>query len=60
MLQILPLSGYDAWLGTKADISHDEPMALLLPYPAEELEVSRVGPSVNSPRNAGPECLVPA
>jgi putative SOS response-associated peptidase YedK len=32
-------------------------LPLLRPYPADELQVTEVGPAVNSPRNDGPVCL---
>jgi putative SOS response-associated peptidase YedK len=32
-------------------------LPLLRPYPAEEMQVTEVGPVVNSPQNDGPQCL---
>jgi putative SOS response-associated peptidase YedK len=32
-------------------------VSLLKTYPADEMQVTEVGPAVNSPRNDGPECL---
>src|SRR5262245_46799403 len=32
-------------------------VSLLSPYPADEMQVTEVGPAVNSPKNDGRECL---
>ena len=34
-------------------------LSLLMPYPADEMEVYPVSTKVNSPANDGPECLTP-
>lgn len=58
MPAILRPEEYGAWLDPKTPLSQVQ--ALLRPYPAEEMEVVRVGQAVNSPRNDGPECVAPA
>jgi putative SOS response-associated peptidase YedK len=35
-------------------------VCLQRPYPADEMQLTEVGPAVNSPKNDGPECLSPA
>jgi putative SOS response-associated peptidase YedK len=53
---IVPERDYDLWI----DRAVQEPSALapvLRPYPAEEMRAFAVVPTVNDPRNDGPECL---
>ena len=58
MPAIVPRAAYGAWLST--DTPPIEVNSILAPYPSEEMDALVVGPAVNSPRNAGPECLQPA
>ena len=46
---------YAAWLAHGTP--EKELLALLKPYPADEMAASVAGAAVNSPRNDGPECL---
>jgi putative SOS response-associated peptidase YedK len=52
---IQPPESYGAWLDPQT--SEARLVALLQPYPADEMRVVEVGPAVNSPNNDGPECL---
>lgn len=58
MPAVIPRDRYDQWMGfdtPKADL-----LAALRPFPAEQMEVVKVGPAVNKPANDSPECLAPA
>lgn len=48
---------YDTWLQDNA--APDSLQQLLRPYPADEMQMHRVGPGVNSPKNDAPECILP-
>ncbi len=52
---ILPSSAYSPWLST--DTPAVNLRALLMPYPAEDMDADPVGPGVHSPKNDGPGCL---
>jgi putative SOS response-associated peptidase YedK len=55
---ILDPADFDRWL----DLAYqqvDGLTPLLVPYPAEVMEAVAVSPLVNSPKNDGPECLMP-
>ena len=56
---ILPPERYDLWLDTEVEGGR-QLLSLLMPYPAEAMEAHPVSPRVNSPRNEGPELIVPA
>ena len=55
---ILPPELYDAWLDSEND-DREELLAMLAPYPAEEMEAYPVSRSVNRPANDYPEVLQP-
>ena len=55
---ILPLDVYDAWLDPEDD-DREELLAMLAPYPAEEMEAYPVSREVNRPANDYPEVLQP-
>jgi putative SOS response-associated peptidase YedK len=55
---ILHPADYARWLDPAA--APDRLAPLLAPYPAELMDVAKANPLVNSPRNQGPELLVPA
>jgi putative SOS response-associated peptidase YedK len=52
---LLPRDNYAEWLDPQT--REARLVALLKPFPADEMMVAEVGPAVNSPRNDGPECL---
>jgi putative SOS response-associated peptidase YedK len=52
---IVPRESYREWLDPQT--REARLVSLLKPYPADEMQVAEVGPTVNSPRNDGPECL---
>jgi putative SOS response-associated peptidase YedK len=52
---ILARESYAEWLDPETPEARL--VCLLRPYPADEMQVSEVGPAVNSPTNDGPECL---
>ncbi|MEI6536850.1 MAG: SOS response-associated peptidase family protein, partial [Verrucomicrobiaceae bacterium] len=52
---ILPREALSAWLDPKT--SAEELKAMLVPYPAEEMEAVAVSKMVNSPKNDAPELL---
>jgi putative SOS response-associated peptidase YedK len=54
---ILPAEEYDHWLDPEAE--PEELMTLLRPYEDDDLTAYPVSKKVNSPRNDGPELLVP-
>jgi putative SOS response-associated peptidase YedK len=55
---ILPAGSYDAWLDPEAE--KEELVALLAPYPEDEMEAYPVSRFVNSPQNNDPRCVEPA
>jgi putative SOS response-associated peptidase YedK len=55
---ILAPSDYDVWLDPEFQ-DKDKLLALLRPYPAEEMKAFPVSTTVNSPRNDTPECVEP-
>jgi putative SOS response-associated peptidase YedK len=55
---ILPAGSYDAWLDPEAE--KEELVALLEPYPEDEMEAYPVSRFVNSPSNNDPRCIEPA
>jgi putative SOS response-associated peptidase YedK len=55
---ILPAGSYDAWLDSGAE--REELIALLAPYPEDEMEAYPVSRFVNSPQNNDPRCIEPA
>jgi putative SOS response-associated peptidase YedK len=55
---ILPTASYDAWLDPEAE--KEELLALLEPYPEDEMEAYPVSRFVNSPSNNDPRCVEPA
>lgn len=55
MPAVVPPESYAEWLDPATP--ERRLLELLVPYPAEDMEVREVGPAVNSPRNGGPECL---
>jgi putative SOS response-associated peptidase YedK len=58
MPAILSKEAQRAWLdATNQDIK--QLVALLKPYPADEMQVYPVSPLVNSPRNNSTECIKP-
>jgi putative SOS response-associated peptidase YedK len=54
---ILPEAAREAWLADHDDVAALR--GLLRPYPDDELECFSVSDRVNSPRNNGPQCIVP-
>ena len=54
---ILPRRSEDLWLNPRAD--DGDLMALLEPYPSEEMEMYPVSALVNSVRNDDPRCIQP-
>jgi putative SOS response-associated peptidase YedK len=55
---ILHRSAYQNWISDQNQ-DLESLLALLKPYPAEEMEAYEVEPLVNSPRNDRPECILP-
>ena len=55
---IIPKDQEDRWLDP--DCQPESLLALLRPYPAEEMETCQVSDFVNSPVNDSPECISPA
>jgi putative SOS response-associated peptidase YedK len=55
---IVPRASYDEWLDP--DTPEARLVCLLRPYPADEMQLTEVGPAVNSPKNDGPQCVAPA
>jgi putative SOS response-associated peptidase YedK len=55
---ILPAGSYAAWLDPEAE--KEELVALLAPYPEDEMEAYPVSRFVNSPQNNDPRCVEPA
>jgi putative SOS response-associated peptidase YedK len=55
---ILPAGSYAAWLDPEAE--KEELVALLVPYPEDEMETYPVSRFVNSPQNNNPRCVEPA
>jgi putative SOS response-associated peptidase YedK len=55
---ILPAGSYAAWLDPEAE--KEELVALLVPYPEDEMETYPVSRFVNSPQNNDPRCVEPA
>jgi putative SOS response-associated peptidase YedK len=55
---ILHAAEYAHWLDPEQQAA-DDLKPLLVPYPADELEVAAASPLVNSPKNDRPECLAP-
>lgn len=55
---ILPREFYDVWLDSDND-DREELLAMLAPYPAEEMEAYPVSREVNRPANDYPEVLQP-
>jgi putative SOS response-associated peptidase YedK len=53
---ILPRDAYAAWLDPTAD--SDGLLALLAPYPADEMVAAPANPAMNKPTFEGPGCLV--
>lgn len=54
---ILPKAARDRWLNRSA--AAGELQSLLTPLPSEEMDAYAVSTLVNSPRNDGPDCIVP-
>ena len=54
---MLPRSAEGTWL--REDLSERQALALLEPYPANQMQAEEVSPLVNSPRNNTPEVLRP-
>jgi putative SOS response-associated peptidase YedK len=52
---ILSRESYDEW--PSPETREARLVSLLRPYPADEMTVAGVGPTVNSPRNGWPEYL---
>jgi putative SOS response-associated peptidase YedK len=53
---IVPERHFDLWLSR--DVQEPGELApVLRPFPADRMEAFAVGPTVNDPRNDGPECL---
>jgi putative SOS response-associated peptidase YedK len=52
---IVPRESYAEWLDPETREGRLE--SLLKSYPADEMQVTEVGPAANSPRNDGMECL---
>jgi putative SOS response-associated peptidase YedK len=55
---ILKPTDYDLWLDGQVEEA-ERLQALLRPYPSEGMQAYAVSRWVNSPRNEGPECIVP-
>ena len=56
---ILPPSAYGAWLDpTMSEV--ETVLALLMPYPANEMTAYPVTTRVNNPAYDSPECMAPA
>jgi len=55
---ILPAGSREAWLDPEAE--KEELLALLEPYPEDEMEAYPVSRYVNSPQNNDPHCVEPA
>ena len=55
---ILPAGSREAWLDPEAE--KEELLALLEPYPEDEMEAYPVSRYVNSPQNNDPRCVEPA
>jgi putative SOS response-associated peptidase YedK len=55
---ILPRDREDRWLDIS--IQPDEAMAMLTPFPSDEMEAYPVSTMVNSPKNNSAECITPA
>lgn len=55
---ILPPARYKDWL-SQGSIGPDAAEAMLLPFPADEMEAVPVSSLVNSPKNEDPRCLEP-
>jgi putative SOS response-associated peptidase YedK len=55
---ILMEEDYHRWLDA-AEKEPEDLLALLKPFPAEEMEAIDVSKAVNSPKNEGPECIEP-
>lgn len=53
---IIPPESYDAWLDLHT--KQNALLALLKPYPPEEMVAYRVGSKVNSPKHDTPDCLL--
>jgi putative SOS response-associated peptidase YedK len=53
---ILDPAGYDRWLDTER-FDRDELIALLQPYPEQDMQVQPVSQRVNSVRNDDPQCV---
>jgi putative SOS response-associated peptidase YedK len=56
---IVPREHYGLWLSREVQEPGDL-AAVLRPYPADAMHVTPLGPTVNDPKNDGPECLQPA
>lgn len=54
---ILPPELYAEWLDNT--IPAESVQKFLIPFPSDEMEVYRVGPTINSPKNDTPACLLP-
>ena len=54
---ILHPEQYETWLQDSPSVHTLQ--QLLMPYPADEMEIFRVSSEVNSPQNDSPTCLVP-
>jgi putative SOS response-associated peptidase YedK len=54
---IIPQGKQDFWLDTEA--LPDDLLALIAPYPADEMELYPVSTMVNSPKNDSAECVAP-
>ncbi|HXH61766.1 MAG TPA: SOS response-associated peptidase [Fimbriimonadaceae bacterium] len=52
---LIPPDDFDAWLDPKAD----GPVALLAPYPSDEMEMHPVAKAVSNPRFKSPEAVEP-
>ena len=52
---IISPSQYRAWLDPQTPLAALE--SLLVPYPAEEMQVTAANPILNSPKHDGLECL---
>jgi len=55
---ILMQEDYQRWLDS-AEKEPDDLLALLKPFPPDQMEAIEVSKLVNSPRNEGPECIEP-
>jgi putative SOS response-associated peptidase YedK len=58
MPAILPPETWDRWLDTRTPVP--ELLGMLAPFPAELMDVVRVGQAVNRVANDSPECVTPA